>query len=377
MKNPFRFGEIVERENFCNRKEELKAIREAIKNRYSFWLFSPRRFGKTSLILKSFKEIKSVKTIYFDLYNVQTLDDFARKYAQALTLNLFNWKEDVKTLTQKLGQYFKNLLPVVSFDAGGNPSFSLEARTIETQTDIDTILSIPENFALKHNKQICIAFDEFQEIYRIQPFLINWMRSSFQMQKSVSYVFLGSKHSLMNSIFNDTGSPFYEFGFKMNINAISKEDLMQFIKNLFISTGKNIPDKTIETLLEKSGCHPHFSQYFASVVWEMIYQGADPNKDDFTKTWIDRIINSQSIIFQNIFDQLNNNQRDVLKAIALSKDDLEIFSVKNREKVSFIASSTLDTTLKSLIQKDIIYKNGKLYNICNPVFKEWIISINL
>src|SRR3990172_3073906 len=128
MKNPFRFGEIVERENFCNRKEELKAIGAAIKNRYSFWLYSPRRFGKTSLILRAFKEVKGVKTIYFDMYNVQHTDDFARKYAQRLTSDLFNWKEDIRKFTQKLGHYFKNLFPGVSFDTGGNPTFTLEAR---------------------------------------------------------------------------------------------------------------------------------------------------------------------------------------------------------------------------------------------------------
>lgn len=376
MKNPFRYGEVVGGENFCNRKEELKVIREAIKNRYSFWLYSPRRFGKTSLILKAFKENKAVKTIYFDLYNVQTVDDFARKYAHALSLNLFNWKEDVKSLTHKLGQYFQNLFPVVSFDSSGNPTFSLEARSIENQQEVETILNITEKFAIKNKIQICIAFDEFQEIYRINPFLINWMRSAFQLQKNVSYVFLGSRFSLMKSIFSDTNSPFYEFGFKLPINAISKEDLSQYIKDRFIATGHSISDKNIDTLLEITSCHPHFTQYFASVVWELIYEGADQNKPDFTNIWINRIIKSQSIIFQNIFDQLNNNQRNVLKAIAFSKENLEIFSTTSRETFSFPASSTLDTTIKSLIQKDLIYKTEKSYNIYNPIFKEWIIQIN-
>ena len=209
-KNPFRFGEIVEKQDFCTRKQEIAVLSEYIRNRHSVWLFSPRRYGKSSLVFRSFGEIQEVQPIYFDLYNRQTIDDLARKYAQTLARELFDWKEDVKTLSEKFGNYFSNLLPKVSFDAFGSPSFSLGSQNIEQQSNLETILNIPEMVAKKSGRQICIAFDEFQEIHRIEPFLVNWMRSVFQRQKNVSYILLGSKQSLMESIFADVRSPFYE-----------------------------------------------------------------------------------------------------------------------------------------------------------------------
>ncbi len=376
MKNPFRFGEVVEGEDFCNRKKEIQDIKTAINNGYSFWLYSPRRYGKTSLILKSFSEIKNVNTIYFDLYNIQSLDDFAKKYAQILAKSLFNWKDDIRILTKKFGDYFKNLLPKASFDHFGNPSFSLEIQNIEEQKDIKTILEIPAQIAKKTNKQICIAFDEFQEINRIEPFLINWMRSSFQTQKKVSYIFLGSKQSLMESIFASPNSAFYEFGFKMPIYPISYEDLARFIKIKFKKTRLSISSANIDTILKKSSLHPHFTQYFSSVVWQLIYEGVDNENPDFSDLWMNRIIASQSIVFQNIYDQLNNNQRNVLKAIAFLKNGEELFSQKINNKFNLSPSSTLVTTLKGLIKKGLIQKSEKLYTITNPVFKEWIIQIN-
>lgn len=51
---------------------------------------------------------------------------------------------------------------------------------------------MPEIFAKDHQVKICIAFDEFQEIERIDPFIINWMRTAFQNHKHVTYAFLGS-----------------------------------------------------------------------------------------------------------------------------------------------------------------------------------------
>ena len=187
MENPFKYGEVVSGENFCNRKQELKEIKRAIKNGFSFWMYSPRRFGKSSLILKAFEELKdkNIKTVYFDMYKLETLDNFARQYSALLAKELFDWKIGIKKLTHRIGQYFQNLYPKISFDSYGNPSVSLEIQKIEEHSDIETILNIPERVAEKNGIQICIAFDEFQEIQRIKPFLINWMRSLFQFHNLV------------------------------------------------------------------------------------------------------------------------------------------------------------------------------------------------
>ena len=97
------------------------------------------------------------------------------------------------------------------------PSFSLQVDEISQQTDVETILNIPQQISNETAKPICIAFDEFQEIERIEPFLINWMRSAFQQHENISYIFLGSQQLLMEMIFTSHHSPFYEFAIKMQI----------------------------------------------------------------------------------------------------------------------------------------------------------------
>ena len=98
-KNPFQFGKIVTNENFCNRIKEINDLSNYISDGYSVWLYSPRRFGKSSLLLKVFNKIRRSKTIYFDLYNIQSIDDFSRKYSKILAKELFDWKQDIKILT--------------------------------------------------------------------------------------------------------------------------------------------------------------------------------------------------------------------------------------------------------------------------------------
>lgn len=73
------------------------------------------------------------------------MEDFCRKYSKIIAREFFNWKDDIKVLSKKLSTTFRNLSPVVSFD-------------------------------------------EFQEIKRIDPFMLQWMRSSFQRQKVRNYI---------------------------------------------------------------------------------------------------------------------------------------------------------------------------------------------
>lgn len=375
MKNPFRFGQLVKGEDFCNRLNELKEIKKAITNNYSFWIYSPRRYGKTSLILKAFEELPDLKKVYIDLYNIQSLSAFAEKYSQVVLKELFDWKSGIKNIGKKMSGFFKRIIPKISFDTLGNPSISFESQAIKEESDIENILDIPEKIASQQKCQVCIAFDEFQEVSRIEPFLINWMRSAFQKHQNTFYVFLGSKQSLMETIFADSNSPFYEFGYKIPIKEINQEDWETFIRGKFEKTGIKIADDTIKSIVEKSGGHPHFTQYFASMVWDFLEQGSDQEDPGFTAAWMDRLIEGQSIVFQNQFDLLNQNQRKTLMAIASLEPGEQLFSEQCRERYRLPASSTLTSAVNSLLKKDLINKDNGNYTILNPVFREWLIQL--
>jgi len=372
--NPFQFGIVVDDNAFCNRMQEITFLKSQIRNGYSTWLFSPRRFGKTSLVEKVFREIENTRCVYVDLYNIRSKDDFCRKYSKAVAEELFNWKDDIKKLTSRFSSAFTNLLPTVSFNEFGNPSFSLNVQKVEKQEDIETILEVPNMISRKSSERICIAFDEFQEIRRIDPFLLNWMRTSFQRHREISYIFLGSKQSLMDDIFSSDQSPFYEFAAKMNLSVISRQELFDFILDKFEQCFLPIEKQTIDTILNKSECYPHFTQYFASVVFDLVLAGSNQQEKDFTARWMEKIIIQQSDIFQDIFDQLTNSQRAALQAIAESID-AGIFSGTARNQYNLPVSSSLNEVLKALQKKGLIFKTENSYKIANPVFKEWLLSL--
>ena len=48
MRNPFEYGGVVSGEAFCNREQELGDLLRAIENAEKLFVFSERRYGKTS-----------------------------------------------------------------------------------------------------------------------------------------------------------------------------------------------------------------------------------------------------------------------------------------------------------------------------------------
>ena len=372
--NPFQYGVVVDDNAFCNRVEEIAYLKTQIKNGYSTWLYSPRRFGKTSLVEKVFREVRDTKCIYVDLYNISSKDDFCRKYSRILAKELFNWKDDIKRLTSKLSVAFRNLSPTVSFDESGNPGFSLNVHKVEEQEDIETILEIPNRISLNISDRICIAFDEFQEIKRIDPFMLQWMRSSFQRHRLISYIFLGSKQSLMEEIFTSNNSPFYEFAAKMNLSVIGRDELHHFIEDKFKKSSLPIEGKTINAILDTSEGQPHFAQYFASVVFDLVQSGYNQTEEGFKAMWIRKIILPQADVFQDIFDQLTNSQRAVVQAVARLQGE-GIFSESVKIRYDLPVSSSLNEVLKALQKKGLIYKTGDIYKVTNPVFKLWLVSL--
>jgi len=366
MDNPFQFGGIVKGKQFCNRKTELRDLRIEIRNGNPIWLFSPRKTGKTSLLLSTFSRAAEVKTIYFDLFKIRDIEEFAVKLLNLYSSELQNNNNDISSILTQLSDHLKNIY--VSLDEDGNPAIGINHRSDDIFDTLKSILELPER--LKYSKPICIAFDEFQEIERLDPYLKNIMSEAFAEQKNTSYIFLGSKESVMKTIFEDVQFPFFNNVDEMKINKISSIDLALFIHTMFKETKLKINQETIDDILKISECHPHYTQYAAYVAWNLIYQKV-PQDSRFRTIWFSRIIKSQSASFRTIYEQLNVNQRKVL--YALSDDKMQnILSSTTMLKFELPPKSTVTTALNSLLQKTLILKTNGIYKFENPIFKIWI-----
>ena len=70
MRNPFEYGGVVSGEAFCNREKETGDQVRAMENGEKLFVFSERRYGKTSLVRAALGKLprKGYLCAYVDLW---------------------------------------------------------------------------------------------------------------------------------------------------------------------------------------------------------------------------------------------------------------------------------------------------------------------
>jgi len=87
VKNPFEYGGVVSGDAFCNRQKELADLLRAMENGETLFLFSERRYGKTSLVRAALRKLprKNFISAYVDLWPTDSEAAFVAAIAKAIT----------------------------------------------------------------------------------------------------------------------------------------------------------------------------------------------------------------------------------------------------------------------------------------------------
>ena len=365
QENPFYYGGAITDEHFCNRVVEIKELQQDVYSGLNILIYAPRRFGKTSFVLKTLETLpkEKVKYLFLDLMYISTIEEFINKYFNALASSM-------EEPTDKVVKFFKSIIKIrpninVDFDSSGTPNFSLSFNNKEKVKTLEDVLYIPLAFA-KDGTKIVIVFDEFQEIINLD--LEAKMRSIIQHHANkISYIFMGSKKSLLHQMFLDKSRPFYKSVKHFHIKEIDQNEWNIFIKKRFKITGKTIDVKQIEMILNITKGFPYYTQQFAYEMWSLTNQIVDDKI--FTKS-LHNIISREEDLFSLKWDNLTSNQKKAIKII-LNKDGKNIYD-EQQLAIYQIKTGSIQTALKGLLQRDIVDKvNEKLY-FQDPLFEYWL-----
>ena len=252
MENPFRFSGIVDGPAFCNRKKEQRELKRYIESSQNVLLYSHRRYGKTSLILKVFKNLKTVTPTYIDLYGTTNTEEFIASFLKGVSLIEPKMSRLMKTMREKIRSIGVNF----SIDATtglptATPVFN---RGVEERT-IDELFSLIEDYSRK--KKMVVALDEFQEVasYGGDAFE-KLLRKSIQHHEKISYIFAGSQKHLITEMFNDRKRAFYMLAASYPLDKIKTADYVDWIVALYRSDRRNIEEKFVREVVERCENHP-------------------------------------------------------------------------------------------------------------------------
>ncbi len=357
--NPFKFGTVVDGEYFTDREDELIQIGSFLNSENHLIIISPRRFGKTSLIRKLLKESER-HYVYLDMQLVISEEDFAAQLLKRI-YRIFPM--------QKLKSYIKSfrLIPTVNLNpVTGETEITFKPGSKDL-APLEDVLSLIEKLGKPDNK-IIVVLDEFQDIFRINSGLDRMLRSVIQTHKNINYVFMGSSESMIREIFEEKDSPFYRFGSLITLGKIPAEKFRLFLEYRFTGFTEDAGSIS-EAILKITDSHPFYTQQLAFTVWELLNR--DIPAPGVVESAADEIVLSHDNDFELLWNTLNRT--DMMVLTGMSSTDISPLTDEFNRLYGTGAASTVFSTLRRLVEKGLVIKDGTRYSIDDPFFRRWIL----
>ena len=330
--NPFLIAGYYSPEFFCDRVKETREISDALYNGRNVTLISPRRMGKTGLICHTYHVLKEehpdIVTLYMDIFSTQSLSDFVHVFA--------------KTVLGKLD--------------------------IAPNEEENTLKEIFEYLA-SSEKRCYIAIDEFQQIREYPEKGVEaLLRSYIQFLPNVNFIFAGSKMHMMNDMFMSSKKPFYHSTQIINITKIDREEYAKFASRYFALKDIKLPEKVFNYIYDLYDGHTWYIQYLLNRLYSYDWD-VDMELVHFT---IDQIVSEFSYSYANLMKSQAPGSVRLLKAIAKERCVKEIMSGSFIAKHKLKAASSVSSSLKTLIERELVYETDNGYIIYDRFMGEWL-----
>ena len=370
MGAPFIFGKIASGTDFTDREKESHRLIANFHSGINSILISPRRWGKSSLVLKSVtstvKANPKVKVCFIDVFNIRSESEFYEELArQVLTASSGKFEEIIQTSKK----FLSKLIPKLSISPEGVGDFTIGFDVKELKGNPDEILDLSERIAESKKIKLIICIDEFQNISAFDNPLAfqKKLRSHWQKHKHTTYCLYGSKRHMMMDVFASPSMPFYKFGDILFLEKIAESDWVKFIKKRFKSTGKSISPEAAKLVAVLVECHPYYVQQLAQQSWLRTAELCD---ESIVTEAHDVLMHQLSLLFQGQTDRLSNTQVNFLKALI---EGVKKLSAKDTLDEYRLGTSANVLKIKSALEnREIIDINGTSINILDPVYKSWL-----
>lgn len=366
---PFAYGTQVSGNLFTDREDETARLKNNFLYGINTILISPRRYGKTSLVNRVCEELKTedVRIARLDIFGCRSQEEFLDAFATAIIKTTSTrWEEWMENLKQ----FLSRLVPKVHIGTDPFHEFSISLDYQGVQGTAEEILDLPETIAQHKGYRIVVCIDEFQQLGSFSDSLAfqKLLRSRWQLQKKVSYCMFGSKKTMMESIFSKPNYPFYKFGDLLYLSTIELKKWVDFIVRRFDETGKNIRREIAEEIVTTVQAHSSYVQQLSWLVW--INTKKTATQDTF-KVALDTLLRDCEPLFVNQTENLPKGQMNLLRAIANGAGS-GLTRQETMRRYNLGVSANIVKSKKALIDRDLLFVDGKSLRFCDPILALWL-----
>jgi hypothetical protein len=375
MKQLFPYGKPVTGKDLVDREDIIQKIIYETSGGQSVIIASPRRYGKSSVILEALNRMKNQGklTAYVDLFEVSSLREFSEKIIEAVISNETPISGKILRMIKNSFQEFIKNLEFRHIWQNNEIVLSLGRGDISEISLLNDALDFPQIFAQRKKRHLIFAIDEFANLDVWNGSILKKMRAKFQRHNMVTYIFSGSQESLMTKLFTDRAEAFYGFGKSLELEPIPENMLVDYIKETYNKGGFKIDKKVALVLVKKSQCHPHYTKLLAQAVLDSL----SPRKEEIDtkdiKNGLKRLLSITRGDMDTQWESLLKSplKRQVIKLLA--KKNASLYA---KNSIPNVDKSQIYFALSDLERRGFIKKVGRgKYIFTNPFFGDYIRDI--
>ncbi|MEW6665366.1 MAG: ATP-binding protein [Thermodesulfobacteriota bacterium] len=370
--NPFTLKEITAGSAFCDRQEELKDLISFASSRQNVLLYSPRRYGKTSLARKVQSHLvdEGALTAYCDLFGVSSIEDMAGRIARSI----FTITRKDESLFQKAIRFLASFRPVLSPSPDGGVSVSVQPAFRSGSWELlDDTLEALEKFVLDVPNLVHVVLDEFQEITEVEDSLRAEGRLRHYIQKmNCGFVFVGSRRRVLLEMFNDRKRPFFQSTINYELGVLPREETIDFMTTRFAEAGKTLGRDLAASACDLLGQHPYYTQKFCFFLFDRVERTVSPEQVSET---VRLVLESERDLFEAILRRLTAIQRSLLTAIAKEPTN-RLFAAEYMARHNLKSTGGIQRSLRVLISEDLVEQHPTegTWSMVDPIFRQWLVE---
>lgn len=369
----FKFGQLLEREDICDRHAEIKKLKDICREGGRAIVYGSRRFGKTSLvknvIVHNFlKAEKKSLAVYADLFQLDSLQDASKRIQVALE-HALGERAKVKSFISAIGNYVKHFRIEITADPlSGAPQVALSggAGGKDEKTLHDLFVALK---AISGDYRTLLVLDEFQDVAGISG-LEAGLRSEIQVLSDTAVILLGSKRHLLRNLFHDESRPFYGFGVDVEIKKIDRRHWLPYIQERFANSKLTIDRDGVDAICEKMRDVPNSIQELCQWI-SLNDERRRLEPPVILRHIVDLIENKSSRSFEKIAS-FSTKERAVLVAIARMEPVSSISSAGFVQATGISATAAKVAVLR-FADQGVLDETEEGYAMTDPLFRLFLI----
>jgi len=368
--NPFHYGTPVKGQQFVGRESEVDAIVGRIRDHVNVVLLSPRRYGKTSILLRTERKLRPLKPALVHVNLFRSRD--SATLAAALATAAFNIPGTRRRRGRRaVGEFVHRLRirPTVTLGDDGRPQISLGPEIVGREMDAvlaDTFDILTEQ---AEHRPAALILDEFQTVVDFDRGLPAVIKAMVDEHPTVSLVAAGSKQHLMERLFGERRAALFDTSERITLGPLPGDQMASFLRRRTAASGKKMDADTARLLVEMAGPVPDDIQHLAYEAFDLA-QSESIGSEEVEKG-VSRAVGRLESLYRDVYDLLSAGQRRVLDQLA-QRPSSSPSSAEFVRRTGLANASSVKRALDALINAELVVLREGRRQVADPFLAAWL-----